>query len=174
MNKNLFSVKNRTALVTGGNSGIGEAMATALGLAGAQLVLVGRDTKKLQQVAERLTPQNIKVKTIAANLAKLETIAAVAEQAENEFGAIDIIINAAGVNLREPFANVSPATWQEQTNIHLGAPFFLTQAIAPHMKQRGFGRIINIASLQSIACLSQFGSLWGGEGRYCPINPRDC
>ncbi|MCX8505263.1 MAG: SDR family NAD(P)-dependent oxidoreductase, partial [Alphaproteobacteria bacterium] len=161
---NLFSVKNRTALVTGGNSGLGEAMATALGLAGAQLVLVGRDVKKLEQVEQRLTPQNIKVKTIAANLAKLETIAGVAEQAENAFGAIDIIINAAGVNLRESFVTVSPATWQEQTNIHLGAPFFLTQAIAPHMKQRGFGRIINIASLQSMRAFPNSAPYGAGKG----------
>jgi NAD(P)-dependent dehydrogenase (short-subunit alcohol dehydrogenase family) len=153
----LFSLK---AFITGGNSGIGQAMATALGLAGAKLVLGARRADALAVAADRLKQQGIEVSCVPCDLADIEAMHAAA-QSVLKLGEVDILVNAAGVNLRESFADVSPASWQTQINLHLSAPFFLTQALAPAMAARGWGRIINIASLQSYRAFG-YGAGKGG------------
>jgi NAD(P)-dependent dehydrogenase (short-subunit alcohol dehydrogenase family) len=159
----LFSLSGRTALVTGGNSGIGEAIATALGLAGARVILVARRAEALNQAAARLRESKIEVHCIPADLADIAG-AQQAARAAAELAPIDILVNAAGVNLREPFAQVSPESWQTQINLHLSAPFFLTQALAPAMAERGWGRIINIASLQSFRAFGRSAPYGAGKG----------
>ncbi len=159
----LFNLQGRTALVTGGNSGIGEAMATALGLAGARLILAARRADALAASAERLHAQGIEVFTLPCDLADIAATQEAAQRALG-MGAIDILVNAAGVNQREAFGSVSPATWQTQINLHLSAPFFLTQALAPAMAQRGRGRIINIASLQSYRAFANSAPYGAGKG----------
>ncbi|MBL8359089.1 MAG: SDR family oxidoreductase [Rubrivivax sp.] len=161
----LFDLAGRRALVTGGNSGIGEAMARALGLAGARVLLVARREAELDAAARRLQAEGIDASWLAADLADAEATRTAAQQAEARLGGIDILVNAAGVNLREPFAEVTPASWQLQLALHLGAPFFLTQALAPGMKARGWGRILNIASLQSTRAFARsapYGAAKGG------------
>lgn len=143
----LFDLTGRTALVTGGSSGIGLAIARALGLAGAELVLVARRDTELQRAAGGLAREGIVVRTIAADLEEVDGPDAVAEV----LGApsIDILVNAAGINLRQPFAAVTLENFDRHLAIHLRAPFRLTQRLAPAMAERGWGRILNIASLQS-------------------------
>lgn len=161
----LFSLEGRRALVTGGNSGIGEAMGRALGLAGARVLLVARREAELDAAAQRLRADGIDASWLAADLADTESLHGTARQAEQRLGGVDILVNAAGVNLREPFAEVTPASWQLQLALHLGAPFFLTQALAPGMKERGWGRILNIASLQSYRAFARsapYGAAKGG------------
>jgi NAD(P)-dependent dehydrogenase (short-subunit alcohol dehydrogenase family) len=79
-------------------------------------------------------------------------------------GQIDILVNAAGVNLRQPFTEVTPDGWNLQIALHLAAPFFLTQALAPAMAARGWGRIINIASLQSTRAFANGAPYGAGKG----------
>jgi gluconate 5-dehydrogenase len=141
----LFSLHGRTALVTGGNSGIGAAMAYALGLAGARLVLAARREAELERFAETLRQQGIDARSISVDLTQPADIARCAAEA----GEIDILVNAAGVNLREPFMEVTRDSWDRQIAILLSAPFFLVQRLAPGMRSRGWGRIINISSLQA-------------------------
>jgi gluconate 5-dehydrogenase len=160
----LFDLSGRRALVTGGNSGIGEAMAHALGLAGAQVLLVARREAELDASARRLRADGIDAQGLAADLALTDTLQATARQAEERLGGVDILVNAAGVNLREPFAEVTPASWNLQLALHLGAPFFLTQALAPGMKARGWGRILNIASLQSYRAFARSAPYGAGKG----------
>lgn len=160
----LFQLNGRTALVTGGNSGIGEAMATALGLAGARVMLMARRADALDASAKQLRAHGIEVDTLACDLADMAQAQAGA-QAALALGPVDILVNAAGINLREPFENVTPESWQTQINLHLSAPFFLTQALAPPMAARGWGRIINIASLQSYRAFGNsapYGAAKGG------------
>lgn len=145
----LFRLDGRRALVTGGNSGIGEAMARALGLAGARITLAARRQPDLREAAARLSGDGIDADWIACDLSEVQTARGVAAEILERHGAIDILVNAAGVNLRQPFEQVTLEAWQLQIALHLGAPFFLTQALEPMMRERGWGRIINIASLQS-------------------------
>ncbi len=159
----LFDLQGKTALVTGGNSGIGEAMAMALGLAGAKIVLMARRLDALEASASLLRKEGITVDCVSCDLAD---IAAAQTGATNALalGAIDILVNAAGVNLREPFADVTHESWQTQINLHLSSPFFLTQALAPAMAQRGWGRVINIASLQSYRAFGNSAPYGAGKG----------
>jgi NAD(P)-dependent dehydrogenase (short-subunit alcohol dehydrogenase family) len=160
---NSFQLSGRTALVTGGSSGLGEAMAEALGLAGASLVLMARRQDLLQQSAEKLIKKGISVRTIVCDLSSPEEAKEGAKKAL-EMGAIDILVNAAGVNLRERFEDISVANWMTQINLHLSAPFFLTQTLAPAMKERNWGRIINIASLQSYRAFANSSPYGAGKG----------
>lgn len=160
----LFSLAGRRALVTGGSSGIGEAMAQALGQAGARVLLAARREPELDAAARRLREAGVEAQWLGADLAHAEAARAAARQAEERFGGIDILVNAAGVNLRQPFAEVTPESWQVQLALHLGAPFFLTQALAPGMKARGWGRILNIASLQSTRAFADSAPYGAGKG----------
>jgi gluconate 5-dehydrogenase len=160
----LFDLTGRRALVTGGSAGIGEAMALALGAAGAHVLLVARRPKELQAAADRLHDEGIAADALAADLADVPALKAAAAAAEQRLGGIDILVNAAGVNLRQPFEEVTPEAWQTQLALHLGAPFFLTQALAPGMRARGWGRILNIASLQSLRAFADSAPYGAGKG----------
>jgi NAD(P)-dependent dehydrogenase (short-subunit alcohol dehydrogenase family) len=160
----LFSLGGRRALVTGGSSGIGEAMARALGAAGARVLLVSRREGELEAAAARLAASRIDAAWHAADLADTAALPRVAQAAQQCLGGIDILVNAAGVNLRQPFAEVTPETWQTQIALHLAAPFFLTQALAPGMAARGWGRILNIASLQSYRAFAHSAPYGAGKG----------
>ena len=160
----LFDLSGRRALVTGGNSGIGEAMARALGLAGAQVLLMARRQPELEAAAARLRADGIAAATLAANLADTASVRKAGAEAESLLGGVDILVNAAGVNLRQPFLEVTPESWATQLALHLSAPFFLTQALAPGMQARRWGRIINIASLQSFRAFGNSAPYGAGKG----------
>jgi len=160
----LFDLSGRRALVTGGHSGIGHAMARALGLAGARVLLAARREASLSQAAEALRGEAIDADWLVADLSDAQAALALARHAEQRLGGIDIVVNAAGVNLRQPFAEVTPDAWQTQLALHLGAPFFLTQALAPGMAARGWGRIVNIASLQSWRAFANSAPYGAGKG----------
>jgi gluconate 5-dehydrogenase len=145
----LFDLTGRTALVTGGNSGIGLAMARALGLAGAKVALVARRAAELKAAATTLSNEGISAIPIAADLAS-DNAAQIVETSTQDHGlAVDIIVNAAGINLRQPFNDVTAAAFDLHMALHLRGPFLLTQTFAPAMARRGWGRIVNIASMQS-------------------------
>ena len=145
----LFDVTGRTALVTGGSSGIGFALARALGLAGAAIVLSARRRGDLETAAAELARESIAASFIAADLTGAAVASAVAAEITSRGLAIDILVNAAGVNLRQRFTDVTAAAFDTHMALHLRAPFLLTQALAPAMAERRWGRIVNIASLQS-------------------------
>lgn len=139
-------------------------MAQALGEAGASIILMSRTESALSTSAQLLRGKGINTDTVSCDLSDLSAQLNGA-QAARAIGEIDILVNAAGVNLREPFSEVTPESWQTQLNPHLGAPFFLTQQLAPAMKERGWGRIINIASLQSVRAFDRsapYGAAKGG------------
>lgn len=161
----LFDLSDRVAVVTGGSSGIGASLGHAFGLAGASVVLVARRQSDLEKTAAELLGQGIQVKTVVADLSHPESISEASIAALACFGRVDILVNAAGVNLREPFQEVSLDTWSQQIHLHLTAPMFLTQAFAPQMEERGWGRILNIASLQSFRAFpnsAPYGAAKGG------------
>jgi gluconate 5-dehydrogenase len=161
----LFDLTGRCALVTGGSSGIGLAIAQALGAAGARVALAARREVELQAAAQRLRDEGTEAGIVVADLVEPAAARDAASRAGAVWGGVDILVNAAGVNLRQPFADVAPEAWQSQIALHLGAPFFLTQALAPGMAARGWGRILNIASLQSFRAFDDsapYGAAKGG------------
>ena len=161
-----FDLSGKTALITGGSSGIGEAMAEALGQAGAKIILVARRKPQLEEARERLVAKNVNViSCISADLESLDASSVLAKEAITSAGQVDILVNGAGVNLRETFMEVSQESWSRQIHLQLSAPFFLTQALAPQMKKNQWGRIINIASLQSYRAFpnsTPYGAAKGG------------
>jgi NAD(P)-dependent dehydrogenase (short-subunit alcohol dehydrogenase family) len=160
----MFSLQGRVALVTGGSAGIGLAIGSALGRAGARVLLAARREGALRDAAATLAAQGIAASVVTADVSSPEAAMQCAHAALAQHERIDILVNAAGVNLRQSFAEVTPETWQTQLALHLGAPFFLTQALAPLMKARGWGRIINIASLQSYRAFANSAPYGAGKG----------
>lgn len=161
----LFNLQGKTALITGGSSGLGEQIALALGQAGAEVAIAARREVPLHEASARMSSQGIRVSTFVANLSNLEEAKSLSDLVIKKVGKVDILVNAAGINLREPFEEVSAQSWQEQLNVQLAAPFFMTQALAPQMKVRNWGRIINIASLQSYRAFANsapYGAAKGG------------
>lgn len=159
-----FRLDGRTALVTGGNSGIGEAMALALAQAGAKLVLVARREAALAEAASRFAAAGHRVHTIACDVTDRAALRRAAAEALAKAESVDILVNAAGANLRQPFLEVTPEAWDAQIDVLLGAPFFLTQSLAPAMKARGWGRILNVASLQSWRAFPNSAPYGAGKG----------
>jgi len=143
---NLFDLTGRVALVTGASSGLGRAAANFLVQAGAQVVGLARRAEALDQWR---TEAGGETAALAADLAVETDITAVAERVAAPFGPPDILVNAAGLNLRQPADQVTPEGWAQTIALNLSVPFFLAQALVPAMRERGWGRIINFASLQS-------------------------
>lgn len=142
----LFSVAGRVACVTGASSGLGRQAALVLARAGAQVVGVARRRDALQSLCDAAGPNCAAVDAdIADRGALADTVARIAAP----FGPPDILINAAGLNTREPADEVTDAGWDATLAINLSAPFFLARAMVPAMKEKGWGRIVNFASLQS-------------------------
>ncbi len=142
--QDLFSLSGKRALVTGGNSGIGKGMAMALAQAGANVFIVGRDRGKVETAVAEINNESNSCQGIPFNLIE-QPLEDLVEQAGN----IDILVNAAGVNLRLPVDEVEEADWDQTLHINLKVPFFLARLLSKSMIQKGWGRIINIASLQS-------------------------
>lgn len=161
----LFDLSGRCALVTGGNSGIGLAIARALGLGGARVILVARRNKELLAAAKTLQTEGIETATVEADLSGSAGPERAVRAAEEKAPPADILVNAAGINLRKPFQETSAADFDLHLTIHLRVPFQLTQLLAPGMAKRRWGRVINIASLQSARAFpnsAPYGAAKGG------------
>jgi gluconate 5-dehydrogenase len=161
----LFDLSGRVALVTGGNSGIGLAVARALGFAGAGIVLVARRPAALAEAARTLRADGIEASTVVADLAEPDGPDRATEAARGLAPPADILVNAAGINLRRPFQEVSLDEFDRHLALHLRAPFRLTQLLAPAMAECEWGRIVNIASLQSVRAFADsapYGAAKGG------------
>lgn len=160
----LFDLSGRTALVTGGNSGIGLAMARALGEAGARVVLAARRPEETATAVAALAGEGIEAWPLVVDLATADCAATVAGALSRDGLSPDILVNAAGVNLRQPFMEVTAESFDLHMALHLRAPFLLTQALAPAMAARNWGRIINIASLQSYRAFPNSAPYGAGKG----------
>ncbi len=142
----LFDLTGRVACVTGASAGLGQQAASALADAGARVVAVARREEALQDWADRTGPP---AAVVAADLSDRSALNDIAASVTAPFGPPDIIVHAAGVNTRQAADEVTPDGWDLTLNLNLAAPFFLTQAFVPAMKDKGWGRVVNFASLQT-------------------------
>ena len=143
-----FGLSGMTFVVTGASSGLGLAMAGFVAEAGANVVLVARREQRLVEACRALELK-AQCKYVVADLGNREDLPQVASDCSEAFGQVDGLINAAGVNLRQPVEEISRESWDTTLNLNLASPFFLSRSFIDGMRDRGFGRIINIASLQS-------------------------
>lgn len=144
--RDLFDLTGKTACVTGASSGLGHRAALVLAAAGARVVGVARRTGALERLQAEIGDA---AAVVAADIADRGTMAQLAADIAAPFGAPDILVHAAGLNTREAADDVTGDGWDRTLAINLTAPFFLSQALVPAMKKRGWGRIVNFASLQS-------------------------
>ncbi len=161
----LFSLEGKIALVTGASSGIGRGMASDLASAGAAVVLVARREAPLKDAVDRIVNAGGKAAMVTADLERVKDLPNLADKASSLFGHPDILVNAAGVNLREPWDAISLDSWHKTLNVNLTVPFFLARLLIPGMKEKGWGKIINIASLQSVRAFPNscaYGASKGG------------
>jgi len=145
----MFSLSGRIALVTGGSSGIGLGMAEALARAGARVVLVARDTERLGEAVAALEARGGQAAPVSADLSDRTALAKAAAAAAAVYGEPDILVNCAGINLRPPMPELTPAGWDVTMALNLTAPFLLGQRFGPSMAARGWGRIVNVTSQQA-------------------------
>jgi NAD(P)-dependent dehydrogenase (short-subunit alcohol dehydrogenase family) len=161
----LFSLQGRVALVTGASSGIGRAAAAVFAEAGACVVLLARRESALDAAVRAIEAAGGRAAAVACDLADRAGIPDALARAIACFGPPDILLNAAGINPRAPVESVTPDAWDRTLEINLSVPFFLAQRLAPAMCERGYGRLINIASLQSVLALpdgAPYGASKGG------------
>jgi 2-dehydro-3-deoxy-D-gluconate 5-dehydrogenase len=158
---NLFDLKGKTALVTGGNGGIGLGMAKGLAAAGARVAIAGRDKSKNTEALKDL-PQGVAVE---ADLRDEKTCRAMVEEAAKRLGRLDILVNNAGTNIRKAPEEYSIEEWKLVLDTNLTSAFVASQAAYPHMKRAGGGKIVNIGSMMSIfgaSFVAPYGASKGG------------
>jgi len=142
----IFSVEGRVAVVTGASGGLGRAIADALAAEGAKVVGIARRARVLEEWQAQAGGDTA---IIAADLGVPDAAADLAVKAAEPFGAPDILVNAAGINTRQAADDVTLDGWRTTLDLNLAVPFFLAQAMVPAMRERGWGRIVNFASLQT-------------------------
>lgn len=160
----LFGLEGRVAVVTGGSSGIGRAIAVALTRAGARVVLVARDRAKLIDTVGELDPLGCRVAWVSSDLSDRDCVRAAARESVEAFGEPDILVNAAGVNVRPSMNDLDEGVWDATMALNLTAPFLLGQRFGPAMAQRGFGRIIHISSQQAHRAFVNSGAYGAAKG----------
>ena len=144
--RDLFDLTGRVACITGASSGLGRRGALTLAGAGAKIVGVARRPEALSSLKEEIGDA---AETVTADIAERDRLDTLCEAIRAPFGPPDIIIHAAGINTREPASDVTPEGWDKTLALNLSAPFFLSQALVPAMIKKGWGRIVNFASLQT-------------------------
>ncbi len=147
-----FSLKGKVALITGASRGIGEAVAIGLAQAGADLAIASRKLPDLERVAAEVRKTGRKCLPVAAHVGRLEEVNNLVKKVVEEFGKIDILVNNAATNPTMAQAiDVDERAWDSIMNLNLKGLFFLSQAVAKVMKEKGGGRIINVSSIAGIS-----------------------
>lgn len=143
------TLSGKTALITGASRGLGRAMAIALGQAGANLALVSRDVKALEETAEGARKAGATAEIFQADVTDEAQVETARKAVLERFGTVDILINNAGVNVRKQIHEFSLEEWRKVTDTNLTSVFLLCRAFVPAMKGKGYGRIINMTSIMS-------------------------
>lgn len=144
-------LKDRVAIVTGGSRGIGKAIAEVFAREGATVIICGRKQDTLEEVASTMTDQPGRVVPHACHVGRADDIKRLVEAANTEFGKVDILVNNAATNIaQEPVLGIDEAKFDKMVEVNLKSAFRLIQALAPGMCERGWGSIVNIASIAGL------------------------
>jgi 2-deoxy-D-gluconate 3-dehydrogenase len=162
---NLFDLKGRVAIVTGGNGGIGFGIACGLARAGAAIAVAGRNPAKSAAAVMELEALGAKAIAVEVDVRDEATCRAMVSAAGERLGRIDILVNNAGTNIRKPPQDYTLAEWREVLDTNLTSAFACSQAAYPAMVKAGGGKVINIGSMLSIfggAVMAPYGASKGG------------
>jgi 2-deoxy-D-gluconate 3-dehydrogenase len=147
---NQFDLSGRVAIITGGNGGLGLGMARGLARAGAAIAVAARDESKGQKAVEELSASGLRCRFYPLQVSSKSSCVTMVERVIGDFGRCDILINNAGMNIRKRPEEISADEWREVLDVNLGGALFCAQAVYPHMKAAGRGKIVNIGSMYSI------------------------
>ncbi len=164
MSDGLFDLTGRVALVTGTSRGLGQYFARALAKAGADLILTSRKKESLKEFAAEIEGMGRRQHCVDLDVRDEQSIRRMAAEAEQAFGKIDILVNNAGCNVRKPALEVTWDDWNTVLDTNLRGSFFVAQAVARGMVERGYGRIINIGSVTSVAGYAGLGPYGASRG----------
>jgi NAD(P)-dependent dehydrogenase (short-subunit alcohol dehydrogenase family) len=151
-----FNLQGKTALVVGGNRGLGLSMAKALAEAGADIAIAARDEEKNKAAREAvLTAAKVNCITIAMDVCDEKSIDKGVKAVAAELGRIDILINSAGINIRGPIESLSLDDFNKVQQVNVTGSWLACRAVIPHMKRQGYGRIINLGSMLSVTAIAE-------------------
>ena len=157
----LFDLTGKVALVTGGNGGLGLAMAKGLAQAGAGIVVAARDEKKTAQALAEIRDLGVPAEGIAVDVTQEAQIKDMVSRAVERLGRVDILVNNAGTTVRKEPQDLTIEEWDQVLDVNLRSAFLASREVYPHMKAQGGGKIINIGSMFS---------LFGGGGSGAPYS----
>ncbi|HCE75980.1 MAG TPA: 2-deoxy-D-gluconate 3-dehydrogenase [Dehalococcoidia bacterium] len=155
MSNTLFDLKGKTALITGGNGGIGLGIAEGFAESGANLAIAARNTEKTQEVVTKFNGKNTPTIGIEVDVSDLASVENMVADTLKAYGSIDILVNNAGIGIRNLPQEYDIEDWNKVIDINLTGAFLSSKAVYPSMKKQGAGKIINIGSMTSI-----FGLDW--------------
>ena len=155
MGHKLFDLTGKTAVVIGGTSGIGLAMAVGLAEAGANVVATSRRQEQVDDVATKIEAAGARTLRITSDVGDRASLQSLCDRVLEEFGEVDILINCAGKIKREPTLTVSEETWNDIMDTNVTGTLRAFQIFGKHMLERGYGKIINIASLNTFVSLKE-------------------
>jgi len=150
-----LKLQGRVAVITGAGKGLGKSMALALAASGAELALVGRDRASLEQVAALAQGSGRRAIPFTADVMNEADVRKLEADVVREFGRCDILINNAGINIRKNITDFTLAEWRSVLDTNLTGAFLMCRSFVPHMKGRGYGRIINMTSIMSHISMAQ-------------------
>jgi NAD(P)-dependent dehydrogenase (short-subunit alcohol dehydrogenase family) len=149
-----IDLKGRTAVITGGSRGLGEAMAKALAGEGAQIALVARDRARLERVRDDITVSGGVAELFVADVTRENEVAKLADDVKARFGNPQILINSAGINLRKSLVDFTLEEFRSVLDASLISTFLMCRAFVPGMEGTGYGRILNMSSIMSHVSLA--------------------
>lgn len=159
-----FSLRGRTALITGASSGIGWAIAEVFADAGATIIAQGRSEERLGKLGETISGIGRPYTAVAGDLASNESTQQIADTALAAHPKIDILVNSAGIAITGPAIEYDIADWNETLTVNLTAPFILSKALLPGMYERRLGKIINISSQTGVIALEDHAAYATSKG----------
>lgn len=155
MTTQLFSLEGKIAVVTGGTSGIGRALSLGLADAGADVIATARRQKQVEETANAIEARGRKTLRITSDVCDRASLEKLLASALESFGKVDILVNCAGMIKRTPTLDLPEEEWTNILNTNLTGTLRASQVFGRHMLERGYGRIVNIASLNSFVALSE-------------------